>query len=138
MQNKVTVTIDGQEYNLVASEDAAYMKKVADRVDQKIREVKEGGKVSSADAAVLAALNVADEYFKSLDAAEALRAQIKEYLEESAALKLDKEQTRRIIEGAGVSPGARAEALALEEFAAIAGQAGELLPRLPQNIGPGD
>ena len=56
----------------------------------------------------------------------------------SAALKLDKEQTRRIIEGAGVSPGARAEALTLEEFAAIAGQAGELLPQLPQNLGPGD
>ena len=56
----------------------------------------------------------------------------------SAALKLDKEQTRRIIEGAGVSPGARAEALTLEEFAAIAGQAGELLPQLPQNLAPGD
>ena len=56
----------------------------------------------------------------------------------SAALKLEKEQTRRIIEGAGVSPGARAEALTLEEFAAIAGQAGELLPQLPQNLGPGD
>ena len=56
----------------------------------------------------------------------------------SAALKLDKEQTRRIIEGAGVSPGARAEALTLEEFAAIAGQAGELLPQFPQNLGPGD
>ncbi len=97
MQNKVTVTIDGQEYNLVASEDAAYMKKVADRVDQKIREVKEGGKVSSADAAVLAALNVADEYFKSLDAAEALRAQIKEYLEESAALKLELSKARQEI-----------------------------------------
>ena len=97
MQNKVTVTIDGQEYNLVASEDAAYMKKVADRVDQKIREVKEGGKVSSADAAVLAALNVADEYFKSLDAAEALRAQIKEYLEESASLKLELSKARQEI-----------------------------------------
>ena len=97
MQNKVTVTIDGQEYNLVASEDAAYMKKVADRVDQKIREVKEGGKVSSADAAVLAALNVADEYFKSLDAAEALRAQIKEYLEEAAALKLELSKARQEI-----------------------------------------
>lgn len=97
MQNKVTVTIDGQEYNLVASEDAAYMKKVADRVDQKIREVKEGGKVSSADAAVLAALNVADEYFKSLDTAEALRAQIKEYLEESAALKLELSKAKQEI-----------------------------------------
>ena len=35
MQNKVTVTINGQEYNLVASEDAAYMTKVAGHVDAK-------------------------------------------------------------------------------------------------------
>ena len=33
VQNKVTVTIDGQEYNLVAAEDAAYMRKVAEHVD---------------------------------------------------------------------------------------------------------
>ena len=59
MQNKVTVTIDDQEYTLVASEDAAYMKKVAAYVDGKIGEVKEGGRVSSTDAAVLAALNMA-------------------------------------------------------------------------------
>ena len=58
MQNRVTVTIDGQEYTLVASEDAAYMKKVAAHVDEKLQEVRQGGKVSSTDAAVLAALNL--------------------------------------------------------------------------------
>ena len=78
MQNKVTVTIDDQEYTLVASEDAAYMKKVAAHVDAKIREVSESGKIASADAVVLAALNMADEYLKSLDTAENLRSQIKE------------------------------------------------------------
>ena len=87
MQNKVTVTINGQEYNLVASEDAAYMKKVAAHVDTKIQEIRESGKISGADAAVLAALNIADEYFKSLDAAESLRVQIKGFLEESSDLK---------------------------------------------------
>lgn len=87
MQNKVTVTINGQEYNLVASEDAAYMKKVAAHVDAKVQEIRESGKISGADAAVLAALNIADEYFKSLDAAESLRVQIKGFLEESADLK---------------------------------------------------
>ena len=87
MQNKVTVTINGQEYNLVASEDAAYMTKVAGHVDAKIQEVRESGKISASDAAVLAALNIADEYFKSMDAAENLRAQIKGCLEESADLK---------------------------------------------------
>ena len=97
MQNKVTVTIDGQEYTLVASEDAAYMRKVAAHVDGKIREVKEGGKVSSSDAAVLAALNMADEYFKSLDAAENLRSQIKESLEENKKLNLELSEAKREI-----------------------------------------
>lgn len=95
MQNKVTVTIDDQEYTLVASEDAAYMKKVAAHVDGKIKEVREGGKVSGTDAAVLAALNMADEYFKSLEAAENLRTQIKECLEESKKLNLELSETKR-------------------------------------------
>lgn len=87
MQNKVTVTINGQEYNLVASEDAAYMKKVAAHVDAKVQEILESGKISGTDAAVLAALNIADEYFKSQEAAESLRVQIKGFLEESSDLK---------------------------------------------------
>ncbi len=97
MQNKVTVTIDGQEYTLVASEDAAYMKKVAAHVDAKIQEVRSGGKVSGTDAAVLAALNMADEYFKGLEAAEALRGQIKGYLEEAKSLNDQLSEAKREI-----------------------------------------
>lgn len=97
MQNKVTVTIDGQEYTLVATEDAAYMKKVADHVDAKISEVREGGKVSSADAAILTALNIADEYFKQMEAAEALRGQIKTYLEEAKDLENQLSEAKREI-----------------------------------------
>ena len=97
MQNKVTVTIDGQEYTLVASEDAAYMKKVAAHVDAKIAEVRQGGKVSSTDAAVLAALNMADEYLKSLDTAENLRSQNKESLEESKKLNMELSEAKREI-----------------------------------------
>ena len=97
MQNKVTVTIDGQEYTLVASEDASYMKKVAAHVDSKIAELREGGKISGADAAVLAALNMADEYFKGLETAENLRAQIKESLEEIKKLNLELSEAKREI-----------------------------------------
>lgn len=89
MQNKITVKINDQEYTLVATEDAAYMEKVAGHVDAKIREVRSSGKVSSSDAAILAALNMADEYFKGQEAGENLRAQMKELLEESASLKLE-------------------------------------------------
>jgi len=87
VQTKVTVTINGQEYNLVAAEDASYMKKVGAHVDGKIQEMLGSGKISTADAAVLAALNIADEYYKSVDAAENLRGQIKGLMEENGDLK---------------------------------------------------
>ncbi len=85
--NRVTVTIAGQSYNLVAGEDTAYMEKVASLVDDKMNEVLSSSGASTTEAGVLAALNIADEYYKALKGAENLRAQIKEYLEENAALK---------------------------------------------------
>ena len=97
MQNKVTVIINDQEYTLVASEDTAYMTKVAALVDAKMREVLQSGKISSADAAVLAALNVADDYYKAQEAAENLRKQIKDSLEENKALNLELSKARQEI-----------------------------------------
>lgn len=97
MKNKLTVTIAGQDYTLVATEDSAYMEKVAAHVDAKVGEVREGGRVSISDAAILAALNIADEYFKEQETAEALRGQIKGYLEESAALKLELSKAKQEI-----------------------------------------
>ena len=93
MQNKVTVTIADREYTLVATEDAAYMEKVAKYVDQKMREIMENG----TDAAVLAALNMADDYFKGQEAGEALRGQIKGYLEEAKALEDQLSEAKREI-----------------------------------------
>ena len=97
MLNKVIVTIDGQEYTLVAGEDPAYMKKVAAYVDTKVREVSGTGKVSSSDAVILAALNLADEYYKQVEAAEALRGQIKTYLEEAKDLENQLSEAKREI-----------------------------------------
>ena len=97
MRNRITVTIAGQEYTLVASEEAQYMQKVADHVDAQVRQVIEGSKVSLADGAVLAAVNIADEYFKEVEAAENLRRQLKEYLEESARIKLELSEAKREI-----------------------------------------
>ena len=97
MQNKVTVTINDQAYTLVASEDTAYVTKVAALVDAKMREVLQSGKISSADAAVLAALNVADDYYKAQETAENLRKQIKDSLEENKALNLELSKAKQEI-----------------------------------------
>ena len=97
MKNRVTVTIAGQEYTLVGSEDAAYTQKVAAHVDAKVNEVLEGAHVSLVDGAVLAAVNIADEYFKEVEAAENLRRQLKEYLEEATKMKLELSEAKREI-----------------------------------------
>lgn len=97
MQNKMTVTIAGQEYTLVATEDQGYMERVAQYVDGQIKAVSFSARVSSLDGAVLAALNIADQYFKELEAAENLRRQLKEYLEETAKTKLELSEAKREI-----------------------------------------
>ena len=97
MKNRVSVTIAGQEYTLVGSEDAAYTQKVAGHVDARIQEMLEGAHVSLVDGAVLAAVNIADEYFKEVEASENLRRQLKEYLEEATKLKLELSEAKREI-----------------------------------------
>ena len=97
MKNRVAVTIAGQEYTLVGTEDAGYTEKVAAHVDEKVREVMGGARVSLVDGAVLAAVNIADEYFKEVEAAENLRRQLKEYLEEATKLKMELSEAKREI-----------------------------------------
>ena len=73
MENRVTVNICGEEYNLVAEEAPSYMQKVGGYVDTKLGELLEKTKVGRTDAAVLTAINIADELFKEREAAELLR-----------------------------------------------------------------
>ena len=53
MANRVTMTICGQDYTLVADESAAYMEKVGALVDEKMTELMTSAHVSRYDAAVL-------------------------------------------------------------------------------------
>ena len=54
-------------------------------------------RLSQADAAVLAAMNIADQYFKEQEAAENLRRQIKDNLEEANRLKMELSEAKREI-----------------------------------------
>ena len=97
MRNRVTITIRGQQYTLLAAENEAYVKQCAAYVEKKLRETSASGKLAQADCAVLAALNIADEKFKEQEASENLRRQIKELLEESAKLKMELSECKREI-----------------------------------------
>lgn len=96
MKNKVVVTIAGRDYTMVAVEDEDYVRKCASHVDAQLREVS-STRISQADAAVLAAMNIADQYFREQEAAENLRRQIKDGLEEANRLKMELSEAKREI-----------------------------------------
>ena len=96
MKNKVVVTISDWDYTMVAVEDENYVRKCAAHVDQQLREIA-NSRISQADAAVLAAMNSAVQYFRAQDAAENLRRQIKANLEEVNQLKMELSEAKREI-----------------------------------------
>jgi cell division protein ZapA len=62
---KVKVTILGQTYNIKGDTSSEYIMQLADYVNKKIEEI--GGNISSRNSlqlAILASLNIADEYFQ--------------------------------------------------------------------------
>ncbi len=98
MKNRVTVTIAGQQYTLLADQDsAAAAEKIAAHVDRRVSEMMSGSHLSLADGAILAAMNIAEEYFKEAEAAENLRRQLKDYLEEGAKVKQELSEAKREI-----------------------------------------
>lgn len=99
MNQRITVTIAGHDYTFLAEEDESFTRRVAQHVNDQVQSVLDGSRLSITDAAVLAAMNIAEEYFREVEGAENLRRQLKEYLEESAKLKLELSEARRELSG---------------------------------------
>ena len=97
MANRVVVNICGEDYTFVAEESASYMQKVGTYVGDKMNEVLGSAKVGRTDAAVLTAANIADVLFKAQAAAEALRGQIKGYLDEAGKAQAEVSELKREI-----------------------------------------
>ena len=97
MKNRVTVTIAGRDYTLIAAEEDGYVQKVAAYVDGQVNEVINEARVSVTDGAVLAATNIADSLFKEQEASENLRRQLKEALEETTRVSMELSDAKREI-----------------------------------------
>ena len=97
MKNRIVVSIGDKDYTMVAVEDEAYVRRCAELVDQQLKAVSQDSRLSLADAAVLAAMNVADLYLKEQETSENLRRQVKENLEEANTLKLELSEAKREI-----------------------------------------
>jgi cell division protein ZapA len=95
MENRITVSICGTDYTVTAQESPSYMEKVAALVDARMGEIMATGRVSRVDAAVLAAMNIADEMFKQQSSSENLRGQLKEYADEAGKAKAEASEAKR-------------------------------------------
>ena len=100
MANRVTMSICGTEYILVAEEDAAYMEKIGGMVDAEMQKLMDSAHMSRAAAAVLAAVNLADQLTKAQEGAENLRRQLKTYLDEASRAKNEAAELRRKLQNA--------------------------------------
>lgn len=70
----VTVQIHGAEYKIKGDADSEYIKRLAAHVDAKMRDVMAvSSTVAPVKVAILAAINVADEYFRLREEVESLR-----------------------------------------------------------------
>ncbi|MBQ1250988.1 MAG: cell division protein ZapA [Clostridia bacterium] len=84
---RVNVTIDGKTYTIVSEDDENHIRRSAELVDKCIGETKQNGRLSSVDGAILAAMNIADKYFKAQQSSDNMRAQIRSYADECAQLR---------------------------------------------------
>lgn len=83
MENKrVEVKINNVEYMLVTNEPEEYVQRVALLVNKRMQQIQEGNKqLSTAMAAVLTSINIADELLKSEEIMDNLRSELKHYME---------------------------------------------------------
>ncbi len=74
--SRVEVQILGQRFTLKGSQDPQYVERLAAYVKRKIDEVGARGPISSPKLAVLAALNIADDYFRALEDAREFKQEV--------------------------------------------------------------
>lgn len=95
MQNRVTVYIGGRRYVLVTEESEEYMLKIASHVDEKFEEQRQTFRVSETDAAVMAALIMADELCKARETTDNALNQIQGCLEDATKARAEVAELKR-------------------------------------------
>ncbi len=93
---KVRLMIAGTEYVISTDEDLDYVAKLGEDIDSRVREIMNNNpRASVTQAAILVALEYADEANKGEGSADNLRSQIQSYLEDAARARTDAEIAKR-------------------------------------------
>lgn len=99
--NKVTFTINSRQYTVVADESVEYIEGLCNHINEKVENVIHAGQnVMGERPIVLAALNICDEYFKSVDSGKMLKENAERLNEKNQKLQQTIRQLNREIEEA--------------------------------------
>lgn len=81
------IFVGGKRFTIVTDESEAYMKKIVERVDTKLKSIiSSNPKLDKDSAAILASLDYCDEEYKLRKNLEDVKGQIKDYIEDTARL----------------------------------------------------
>ena len=94
-RHTLRLQIAGEEYPVITEEDAKYMEALAHDIDMKMATILKNGRLSTTQAAVLVALEYADLAKKKGSSSDNLRSQLKEYLEDAAQAKSERDFYKR-------------------------------------------
>lgn len=94
MSNRVVVKICGEEFALFTDDSIEYTQSVGSHVNSEMQKCL-SAKMGRMNAAIMAALNIADELFKVRETDEQLRVQIKSALDEAARVKAEVNALKR-------------------------------------------
>ncbi len=96
---RVKIKIQGSDYNIVGDEREEHITELAAKLDDKISKLLEKNpRINLSGAAILSALDYANDAYKSNRASDNLRSQIKDYLEDSAKARIEVEEAKREID----------------------------------------
>lgn len=77
MKRDIEIEIAGQRLKLRTDEDEGYMRRLAEFVDERMREMGHGARgMTSLNVALLTALRIADEYHKVANAGDSIEGQL--------------------------------------------------------------
>lgn len=97
--NKLRARIGGADYLLTTDGDVNYLRDVADEVDRVMSTLlKENYRLSMTQAAVLSALQFADEMHKAEEKSVTIRKEIQAYMEDASKAKTDAEVAKREVD----------------------------------------
>ncbi len=94
-KKKMEITVAGQNYTLLTDEDPAAVKAITDSLNRQLAAIMSNGRVSLTQALILAAMDLSQEAALQREAAEKLKAQIGDYLEDAERAMTERDRYKR-------------------------------------------